>query len=201
MNNVINAMLVHLQITFTGVLLACAAGLPLAAVLVKRPRLCKFVFAIVDGLQTIPTLAMFTFVMLIFGLNDRAVIAAIFLYSLFPVVRNTYVGLCSVDKGIIRAGKGIGMTKLQVFTKIRYPLALPAILTGIRLAVVSALGIATTGVFIGSGGLGMLVWRGIQTRNMNMMLSGAIPVCVLALIFEYVLGLAEKKMTKRTSRK
>ncbi len=200
MNNVISAMLTHLQITFTGVLLACAAGLPLAALLVKRPKLSKVVFALVDGIQTIPTLAMLTFVMLIFGLNDRTVIVTIFLYSLFPVVRNTYVGLCSVDKGIIRAGKGIGMTNLQLFTKIRFPLAMPTIVTGIRLAIVSALGIATTGVFIGAGGLGMLIWRGIQTRNMSMMLSGAIPVCLLATLFEYVLGLAEKKLNKRTSK-
>lgn len=200
MNNVMSAMLTHLQISFTGVVLACAAGLPLAALMVKRDKLSKFVFAVVDGIQTIPTLAMLTFVMLIFGLNDKTVITSIFLYSLFPVIRNTYVGLCSVDKGIIRAGKGIGMTKLQLFTKIRFPLAMPSILTGIRLAMVSALGIATTGVFIGAGGLGMLIWRGIQTRNMNMMLSGAIPVCALALLFEYVIGLAEKKLTRRKSK-
>ena len=200
MNNVISAMLTHLQISFTGVVLACAAGLPLAALMVKREKLSKFIFAIIDGIQTIPTLAMLTFVMLIFGLNDKTVITSIFLYSLFPVIRNTYVGLCSVDKGIIRAGKGIGMTKLQLFTKIRFPLAMPSILTGIRLAMVSALGIATTGVFIGAGGLGMLIWRGIQTRNMNMMLSGAIPVCALALLFEYAIGLAEKKLTRRKSK-
>ena len=200
MNNVISAMLTHLQISFTGVVLACAAGLPLAALMVKREKLSKFIFAIIDGIQTIPTLAMLTFVMLIFGLNDKTVITSIFLYSLFPVIRNTYVVLCSVDKGIIRAGKGIGMTKLQLFTKIRFPLAMPSILTGIRLAMVSALGIATTGVFIGAGGLGMLIWRGIQTRNMNMMLSGAIPVCALALLFEYVIGLAEKKLTRRKSK-
>lgn len=197
MSNVITSMLTHLQITFTGVLLACVVGLPLAALLVKRPKLAKVIFALVDGIQTIPTLAMLTFVMLIFGLNDRTVIVSIFLYSLFPVVRNTYVGLCGVDKGIIRAAKGIGMNKLQLFTKIRFPLALPSILTGIRLAVVSALGVATTGVFIGAGGLGMLIWRGIQTRNMGMMLSGAIPVCILALVFEYVLEMLEKNLTRR----
>lgn len=200
MNNVLTAMLAHLNISFMGVFFACVVGFPLAALMVKRPRLSKVVFILIDALQTIPTLAMLTFLMLIFGLNDKTVIAAIFLYSLFPVIRNTYAGLCGVDKGIIRAGKGIGMTKLQLFTKIRFPLAVPAILIGVRLAIVSALGVATTGVFIGAGGLGMLIWRGIQTRNMSMMLSGAIPVCVLALVFEYVLGLAEKKLTRRQSK-
>lgn len=200
MSNIVTAMLAHLKISLVGVLLACAAGLPLAALMVKRSKLSKFVFTIVDALQTIPTLAMLTFLMLFLGLNDKTVIAAIFLYSLFPVIRNTYVGLNGVDKGIIRAGKGIGMTKLQLFTKIRFPLAVPSILIGIRLAIVSALGIATTGVFIGAGGLGMLIWRGIQTRNMRMMLSGAIPVCLLALLFEYVLGQAERKLTHKKTK-
>jgi len=151
-------------------------------------------FGVVDAIQTVPTLAMLTFVMLIFGLNDSTVITAIVLYSLFPIIRNAYVGLTSVDAGTIRAGRGIGMTPLQIFTMVRFPIAVPMILTGIRLAIVSALGIATTGVFIGAGGLGMLIWRGIQTRNTVMLLSGAIPVSLLAVLFEYLIGFAEKKL-------
>lgn len=200
MNGVLSATFTHLQIALTGVLAACIVGLPLAALLTSRPRLGRWVFMVVDALQTVPTLAMLTFVMLIFGLNDTTVIVAIFLYSLFPVVRNTYLGLTSVEPGIIRAGRGIGMTNVQLFTKLRFPLAVPMILTGIRLAIVSALGVATTGVFIGAGGLGMLIWRGIQTRNMPMMLSGAIPVSLLAVLFEYLLSYVEKRLTKRTNR-
>jgi len=197
MNSIISATLTHLQIAFLGVLLACIISLPAAACLLNRPRLCRGLFLIIDAIQTIPTLAMLTFVMLIFGLSNSTVIVAIFLYSLFPVIRNTYLGLSSVDPGTIRAARGIGMTKLQIFTKIRFPLAVPLILTGIRLAVVSALGIATTGVFIGAGGLGMLIWRGIQTRNMAMMLSGAIPVSLLAILFEYFIGYFEKKLIRK----
>lgn len=196
MSGVLPAALTHLRITFSGVLAACVVGLLLAAVLIKRPRARKVLFTVIDAIQTVPTLAMLTFVMLIFGLNDNTVVVSIFLYALFPIVRNAYVGLTSVDAGTIRAGKGIGMTPMQIFTLIRFPLAVPMILTGIRLAIVSALGIATTGVFIGAGGLGMLIWRGIQTRNMGMMLSGAIPVCVLAVLFEYLLGHAERKLKK-----
>ena len=96
------------------------------------------------------------------------------------------------------AGRGIGMTGLQLFTLVRFPIAVPMILTGVRLAIVSALGIATTGVFIGAGGLGMLIWRGIQTRNTVMMLSGAIPVSLLAILFEYLIGYTEKKLTRKT---
>lgn len=198
MTGILSAALVHLKITFAGVLAACIVGLPLSAFLIRHNGLKRVLFAIVDALQTVPTLAMLTFVMLIFGLSDTTVMVAIFLYSLFPVIRNTYVGLTSVDQGTIRAGRGIGMTSLQIFTMIRFPLAMPMILTGIRLAIVSALGIATTGVFIGAGGLGMLIWRGIQTRNMAMMLSGAIPVSLLAVLFEYFLSFAEKRLTKKT---
>lgn len=194
-SNMLSAALVHLEITFLGILIGCIIGLPLAALLIKYPKLGHGTFAVIDLIQTVPTLAMLIFIMLIMGLNDRTVVAGIVLYSLFPITRNAYVGLTSVDGGTIRAAKGIGMTELQIFTKVRFPIAVPMILTGIRLAVVSALGIATTGVFIGAGGLGMLIWRGIQTRNTAMMLSGAVPVSVLAVLLEYVIGHIEKKLT------
>ena len=199
MSSIFPAMLSHLRITFLGVLAAVILGLPAAAFLIRHDRLRKVLFIIIDAIQTVPSLAMLTFVMLIFGLNDNTVIVSIFLYSLFPILRNTYVGLTSVDKGTIRAGKGIGMTDLQIFSMIRFPLAAPMILAGIRLAIVSALGLATTGVFIGAGGLGMLIWRGIQTRNMEMMLSGAVPVFLLAILFEYTIGLFEKRQRRSVS--
>lgn len=199
MSNVLSAMLIHLEISFAGVLAAVVIGLPIAALLISHERAQRIVFAVVDAIQTVPTLAMLTFVMLLFGLNNSTVMVAIFLYSLFPIVRNAYVGLSSVDSGIIRAGRGIGMTRRQLFTMIRFPLAMPMILTGIRLAIVSALGVATTGVFIGAGGLGMLIWRGIQTRNMPMLFSGAIPVSLLAILFEYVLSFIENRLTNKSS--
>ncbi len=195
LTSVLSATLVHLRTTFLGVLFGCVVGLPAAVLLMKYPKLSKGTFYVIDAIQTVPTLAMLTFVMLIFGLNNSTVVAAVFLYSLFPIVRNASVGLNSIDPGIIRAGRGIGMSPVQVLTMIRLPLAMPLILSGIRLAVVSALGIVTTGVFIGAGGLGMLIWRGIQTRNTAMMLSGAIPVSVLAVFFEYLLGYVEKRLT------
>lgn len=196
-SQVSSALWVHLEMTFFGVLLACFAGIPAASLLKKMPGLSKAVFVIVDVIQTVPTLAMLTFVMLVFGLNNTTVVVAIFLYSLFPVIRNTYTGIMGVDRGIIRAGKGSGMTEWQIYAKVELPIALPVILSGVRLALIAALGIATTGVLIGAGGLGMLVWRGIQTRNTAMMLSGAIPVSVLAVIFDSLLFYLEKRLGKR----
>lgn len=196
MQNVLSALLTHLQITFLGVFLGCLIGIPVASLLKNKKRIASVVLSVVDIIQTVPTLAMLTFLMLFIGLNDRTVIAAIVLYSLFPIVRNTHTGLSNVDKGIIKAGKGIGMTKWQVYFRVELPLALPVILSGIRLALISALGIATTGVLIGSGGLGMLVWRGIQTRNAAMMLSGAVPVSLLAVAFDLLLSTLEKRQRR-----
>lgn len=196
---ILSAALVHLRITFLGVLLGCAVGLPAAFLLLRFPRLAKGVFTFIDALQTVPTLAMLTFVMLLFGLSDATVVVSIFLYSLFPIVRNTHLGLTSMDAGILRAGRGIGMNPLQLLALVRLPLAMPMILTGIRLAVVSALGVATTGVFIGAGGLGMLIWRGIQTRNTAMLLSGAVPVTLLAVLFEYLIGYFEKRLKRKNT--
>ncbi len=193
---IIKALLVHLEITFLGVVLASLLGIILASLIKNMPKLSKVILLILDVIQTVPTLAMLTFIMLIFGLNDNTVIVAIFLYSLFPIMRNTITGISGVDKGIIRAGRGIGMTELQIYTKVELPLALPVILSGIRMAIITALGITTTGVLIGAGGLGMLIWRGIQTRNTTMMLAGAIPVSVLAVIFDFLLSYLEKKIRK-----
>lgn len=194
---VLSAMLVHLQITFLGILLGCAVGIPAASLLKKNAKAARLVLTLVDIIQTIPTLAMLTFLMLIFGLNDRTVVVAIFLFSLFPIVRNTYTGIMNVDKGVVKAGRGIGMTGGQIYFRVELPLALPVILSGVRLALISALGIATTGVLIGAGGLGELVWRGIQTRNTSMMLSGAIPVSALAVLFDVLLLTLEKRQKKK----
>ncbi|MGX6979386.1 ABC transporter permease [Vagococcus elongatus] len=190
------ALLEHLQIVFTGIAAGCLVGIPTGSLLRGHKKVAKIVFVIVDIIQTVPTLAMFTFVMLIFGLNNSTVIFSIFLYSLFPIVRNTYVGIMGVDQGAIRAGRGLGMTKMQIYFQVELPLAFPVILSGIRLALVSALGIATTGVLIGASGLGMPIWRGIQTRNMSMMLSGAIPVSLLAVLFDVLLSTLEKRLSR-----
>ena len=195
--NIFKATLSHLEIAFLGVLIGAVAGISVASLIKTRKRISRIVLTIVDILQTIPTLAMFTFLMLIFGLNDATVIASIFLFSLFPIVRNTYTGITNVDKGVIKAGRGIGMTTWQIYCKLEIPLALPVILSGIRLAIISALGVATTGVLIGAGGLGMMVWRGIQTRNTVLMLSGAIPVSLLAILFDVLLSALEKRQKRQ----
>jgi osmoprotectant transport system permease protein len=198
MNDFATALLTHLEMSFLGVLMGCVVGVFLATLLKNRASAAKAVFAFIDIIQTVPTLAMLIFLMLIFGLNNTTVILAIFLYSLFPITRNTYVGLANVPGGVLRAGQGLGMTNLQLYLMVELPIALPVIFSGLRLAIIAALGIATTGVFIGAGGLGMLIWRGIQTRNTMMLLSGAIPVSAMAILFEFLFTYMEKRLTNRT---
>ncbi len=197
LNQIVGPLLTHLEIALAGVVIGALVAIPTGALLKSRPRLATGCLAVVDVIQTVPTLAMLAMLMLLLGLNDRTVIVAIVLYSLFPILRNTYTGILEVDPGIVRAGRGIGMTPLQLFGRVELPLALPVILSGIRIAFVTALGIATTGVLIGSGGLGMLIWRGIQTRNAQMLLSGAIPVSLLAIGSDALLNLLQKKLVKR----
>ncbi len=196
LDKIFSALIVHLKISFIGVILGSILGIILASFIINSKKASKVIMTVVDAIQTVPTMAMLIFIMLIFGLNDNTVICAIFLYSLFPIVRNTYVGLSSVDAGILRAGKGIGMTRMQLYFKVKLPLAMPYIIAGIRLAIVTALATTTTGVFVGAGGLGGYIWRGIQTRNNLMILSGAVPVSLLAIIFEYLLGFIEKRLKK-----
>lgn len=196
LDKIFSALIVHLKISFIGVILGSILGIILASLIINSKKASKVVMTVVDAIQTVPTMAMLIFIMLIFGLNDNTVICAIFLYSLFPIVRNTYVGLSTVDAGILRAGKGIGMTRMQLYFKVKLPLAMPYIIAGIRLAIVTALATTTTGVFVGAGGLGGYIWRGIQTRNNLMILSGAVPVSLLAIIFEYLLGFIEKRLKK-----
>lgn len=201
MHTVIPATIAHLRISLIGVLLAALIGIPLGAFLKRTPKAADAVLGVVDAIQTVPTLAMFSFLMVALGLNDSTVIAAIVLYALLPILRNTYTGIIGVDPGIVRAGRGIGMTDFQLFYQVELPLALPVIISGMRLAFISALGITTTGVLVGASGLGMLVWRGVQTRNTAMMLSGAIPVSVLALLSNYLLAQLEKTLQRREQRR
>ena len=190
-------LLRHLEISLLGVLLGCVVGIGLGALLRKCPRTASVAMGIVDVIQTVPTMAMLSMLMIVFGLNDTTVVITIFLYALFPILRNTYTGITGVDRGVVRAARGIGMKEGQILCKVELPLALPVILSGVRLAFVTALGVATTGVLIGAGGLGMLIWRGIQTRNTVMMLSGAIPVSLLAILTDTLLTALEKRLSRR----
>ncbi|WHH57999.1 ABC transporter permease [Petroclostridium sp. X23] len=200
MGKIFTVVMEHLQIAASGVVIAIFVGVAIGIILTKYRAIAGFVMSVTDIIQTIPTLALLSILMTMFGLGDGTVITGLFLYSLLPIIRNTYVGILSVPEGLIEAGTGMGMTKMQLMLKVELPLALPIILSGIRIAFITALGITTIGVLIGAGGLGKFIWRGIQINDVSMILSGAIPVSILAVGADLLLGYAEGKMVKRAQK-
>jgi len=152
---------------------------------------------IVDILQTIPVLALLGLVMVFFGPTSTTVIIGIVLYSLLPVVRNCFVGLENINPAIKEAAKGMGMTQLQSLIKVELPLALPIIFAGIRIAVVTSIGIAVFGAVVGGGGLGFTISRAILIQDMSTLMTATLSLMAMAIVFDLGMGFIEKKLKSR----
>ncbi|MBX5476102.1 MAG: ABC transporter permease [Clostridia bacterium] len=188
----------HFLLSAAGVGLATLIAVPLGVLLADRPRISEQVLAIVDVIQTIPSLALLALLMMVLGIGDATLIAGLVLYSLLPIARNTVAGIRAGDATLIEAARGMGMTEWQVLTSVRMPLALPVILAGIRVALVTAIGITTIGVLFGAGGLGAVIYRGIQltgSAGNAMVIAGAIPAAGLAALSDAVLAAVERLLT------
>ncbi|WP_026576852.1 ABC transporter permease [Bacillus sp. UNC438CL73TsuS30] len=183
----------HIYMSFSGVLLAIILGIPLAVLMSRNEKLAVIIQTIVNGIQTIPNIALLLVIMIFFGLGSTTAIFALVCYSLLPIISNTYIGLKGVDKHLIEAGLAMGMTKQQLYFKVKIPLAFPIIMAGIRIATVIAIGVATIATFVGAGGLGDWIYRGITTTDDAKILSGAIPAALLAILVDFILRLIEKK--------
>lgn len=180
--------------------LAIAIGLPLGIMLTRRPRLSGPVIGFANVVQTIPSLALFGFLIpvpFIGGIGARTAIVALVLYGLLPVIRNTFVGISSVDPAVREAARGMGMTDLQLLWMVELRLAAPVILAGIRIAAVWGVGIGTIAAAIGGGGLGEFIFRGVAMVNHAVILAGAVPAAMLALIADGGLHLIERKLDWR----
>lgn len=149
-----------------------------------------------EAVQTIPALALLAILMILFGLGNTTIIAGLTLYALLPIVRNTHTGLISVPAAIKDAARGMGMSKLQRLFRVELPLAFPLVFSGIKISVVNSLSIAVMGVLIGAGGLGYPIYRGIQTQNLRQIMSGAIPVMIMAILFDFLMSAIERRLTK-----
>ena len=185
----------HLVLVLVSTGLAVAIGLPLGITMVRHPRLARPVLGFVGLLQTIPSLALFGFLIplpWVGGIGARTAIVALVLYALLPVLRNTYTGILQVDRAVVEAATGLGMTDGQRLRMVELPLALPVILAGVRIAAVVSVGTATIAAAVGAGGLGTYVFRGIATVDTRLILAGAIPAAVLALLADALLGAVEK---------
>jgi len=176
-------------------LFAVLIGIPLGILIAHRPILNRPVLASANIIQTIPSLALFGFLLPVPWLGDRAerlAILALTLYALLPLIRNTYAGIRGVDPAVLEAGRGMGLTGRQLLLQVELPLALSVILSGVRVAVVISVGLATIAAAIGAGGLGELIFRGLAMVNNQLILAGAIPAALLALLADFSLGWLEK---------
>jgi len=190
----------HLLLVAVSMLIAVGFGLPLGLLLTRRARWKRPVLAAANVLQTVPSLALFGFLIplpFVGGIGARAAVVALVLYALLPVIRNTVTGVEGVDRGVREAAVAMGMTDRQVLRQVELPLAAPVILAGVRVATVISVGVATVAAFIGAGGLGMLINRGLRQNDDNLMLAGAIPAALLALAADASLGLIQSRMEVR----
>lgn len=188
--------MVHLGLTFSALLLALIIGLSLGIVISRRRRLASAVLAIAGILQTVPSIALLGFMIPLLGIGAKPAIIALFLYALLPIIRNTYTGITQVDAAITEAALAMGMTSRQVLLKVHLPLAAPVILAGVRTAAVITVGVATLAAYIAAGGLGEFIFGGIALNNTHMILAGAIPAALLALICDGLLSLVQKISTR-----
>ena len=185
----------HFLISIYGVLIAAIVGVPIGIWISRSKKLSDVVIGIANVIQTIPSLAMLSIIMLGLGLGVNTVIVTVFLYSLLPIIKNTYTGMQNVNEDILDAGKGIGMTAFQRLRFIELPLSMSVIMAGNRNALVLAIGITAIGSFVGSGGLGDIIIRGTNATNgAAIILAGALPTAIMAIISDGVLGFLEKKL-------
>lgn len=187
----------HVTLVGISMLLATAIGIPLGILLTRRVALRRWVLGGANIIQTIPSLALFGFLIpvpVMGGIGSRTAIVALTLYALLPIIRNTYVGIIGVDRAVIEAGRGMGMTDRQLLWRVEIPLALGVILAGVRVATVISVGIATIAAAVGAGGLGMYIFRGVGMVNNQLILAGAIPAACLAVLADFSLGWAEHRL-------
>jgi osmoprotectant transport system permease protein len=187
----------HLILVLISMIIAVAIGVPLGLALVMHPRLRAGALAVASIFQTIPSLALFGFLIplpFLGGIGTRTAIVALVLYALLPILRNTYVGLTGVDPAILEAAEAMGMTEEQILFRVRLPLASSFILAGIRTATVITIGVATIAAAIGAGGLGTFIFRGVAMVSDAVILAGAIPAALLALLADFLLGLLERRL-------
>jgi osmoprotectant transport system permease protein len=187
----------HLWMVGISTLIAVAVGIPLGILIARKPVLRTPVIATANIIQTIPSLALFGFLLPVPWIGDRAgrlAILALTLYALLPLIRNTYAGIEGVDRAVVEAARGMGLTDWQLLVKVQLPLASSVILAGIRVAVVISVGLTTIAAAIGAGGLGELIFRGLAMVNNTVILAGAIPAAVMALTADVLLGWLEKRL-------
>jgi len=201
-NEIVQLTTEHMVLVGVSILGAIVAGVPLGIVIYQQPRLRTVVLGMINILQTIPSLALFALLIplpLIGGIGARTALIAMVLYSLLPIVANTFAGLMSVNPAVREAAVAMGMTDRQLLWKVELPLAVGVVFTGIRIATVMSVGLATIAAAIGAGGLGMFIFRGLAMLDTRLIVAGALPAAAMALLANYGLGLIERRVGGRSA--
>lgn len=194
-DQIISLCIEHIELTALALIIAIIIGVPIGILISYKRKLNKPVLGIASVTQAIPSMALLGFMIPFLGIGTAPAIVVVVLYSLLPIIKNTYTGIANISPATVEAATGIGLTKAQILTKIQIPEALPIIMAGVRISSVSAVGLMTMAAFIGGGGLGYLIFSGIRTVNNYQILAGAIPACILALLVDYFFGAIEKLVT------
>lgn len=196
-SEILDATLAHLSLVLIAMSIAIAIAVPVGMVVIYHRTLRALALGAANVFQTIPSLALFGFLIplpFIGGIGRRTAIVALVLYALLPILRNTYVGLTSIDPAVLEAAEAMGMTDSQILFRVRFPLSLGIILAGIRTATVITIGVATIAAAIGAGGLGTFIFRGVAMVSDAVILAGAIPAALLALAADFLLGQLERRL-------
>jgi osmoprotectant transport system permease protein len=197
---VLELTLEHLRLVGLATLFAVLIGIPAGILIAHHPRLNRPVLMSANIIQTIPSLALFGFLLPVPWLgarSDRLAILALTLYAFLPIIRNTYTGIRGVDPAVMEAGRGMGLTEAQLLFQVELPLAVSVILSGVRVAVVISVGLATIAAAVGAGGLGEFIFRGLAVVDNRVILAGAIPAALLALVADFGLGWLERYLQPR----
>jgi len=187
----------HVSLVVLSTAIATGLGLPLGILAARHPAWRRPVLGVANVFQTIPSLALFGLLIPLFGIGAWTAITALVVYALLPIVRNTYAGIAGVDPVVREAGRGMGMSEGELLRLVELPLAAGVILAGVRIATVVSVGIATIAAAIGAGGLGVYIFRGVATVDDTLILAGAIPTALLALLADASLGLVERRLVWR----
>ena len=194
---ILSATLEHVELVLIAMTAAILIGVPLGMLIVRRAKLRALALGVAGIFQTIPSLALFGFLIpipFIGGIGQRTAIVALTLYALLPILRNTYVGLTEIDPAVLESAEAMGMTQSQILFRVRFPLGLAVILAGVRTATIITIGVATIAAAIGAGGLGTFIFRGVALVNDSLLLAGAIPAALLAILADFLLGRLERRL-------
>lgn len=190
-------LLQHIRIAATAIVLAGMIGLLLGIFISEHRRFAAIIMGITNVIYTIPSIALLGMLIPLTGIGDTSAIAAITVYALLPMIRNTYAGITSINPDIIEAARGMGSTDLQIMLRVKLPLAVTIIIAGLRNMVVMTIALTGIASFIGAGGLGVAIFRGIQSNNQTLTYAASILIAILAFTCDWLLGSAEKHIKKK----